>query len=513
MKLKSCIKLALLGGILLFSTKDVYAAQTEQVIPNGVYAGDIDLSGMTEEEATTAINEYIDTLKKKKVTFTTDTNKDKVTLKKLGITWKNKELASDAVELGYHGNLISRFKEISDIKKDKKVYDIETSIDETKLENYVKKTIQAYDKKPVEPKITRTNGKFKITKEKNGVTVNVDETIKSVQTALGEGWDGEDVKVETVCEIAKPEHTSESLKVIKDELGTCTTTYSSGQRGRTQSLELSTKRLDGTVIYPGETVSVSELMGPRTKEGGYGTAIGYYGNSTTDTIGAGICQTASTLYDAALYAELGIAERHNHSMIVHYVKYSMDSTIYAGSDYKNPSKDLKLKNESDYPVYIDSYASGGRCRFTIYGKETRPKNREVKYISKTLAEKWPTQITYINDSSKLVGYTSVQQGAFPYVKSTLTKVVYIDGKETERTVINTDKYNSSNKKVIRGTKQPETTAAPTTKASETKKPGTETTKAGTTTKAETKAPETTKAPATTKAPQTKAETKKASGGE
>ena len=510
MKLKSYMKLFVLGGILFFGTTDVYAMQKEQTIPNGVYAKDIDLSGMTEEEATTAINEYVDTLKKKKITFTTDKNKDKVTLKKLGISWKNKEIASDAVELGYHGNLISRFKELSDIKKDKKVYEIETSIDEEKLKKYVKKTIQAYDKEPQEPKITRKDGKFKITKEKNGVTVDVDKTIQAVQEALGKDWDGEDVKVKTVCEIAKPEHNSKSLKVIKDELGTCTTTYSSGQRGRTQSLELSASRLDGTIIYPGETVSVSELMGPRTKEGGYGSAIGYYGNATSDTIGAGICQTASTLYDAALYAELGIAERHNHSMIVHYVKYSMDSTIYAGSDYKHPSKDLKLKNESEYPVYIDSYASGGRCRFTIYGKETRPKNREVKYISKTLAEKWPTEITYINDSSRLVGYTSVKQGAFPYVKSTLTKVVYVDGKETERTVINTDKYNSSNKKVIRGTKQPETTAAPTTAAPTTAATTKAETKAPATTKAQTKA-ETKATKAETKA--TKAETKKASEGE
>ena len=116
MKLTSYMKLALLGGVLFFGAQNVYAAQTQQTIPNGVYAGDIELSGMTEEEATEAINEYIDTLKKKKVTFTTDTNKDKVTLKKLGISWKNKDIASDAVELGYHGNLIFRFKEISDIK-------------------------------------------------------------------------------------------------------------------------------------------------------------------------------------------------------------------------------------------------------------------------------------------------------------------------------------------------------------------------------------------------------------
>ena len=60
MKLKSYMKLFVLGGILFFGTTDVYAMQKEQTIPNGVYAKDIDLSGMTEEEATTAINEYVD---------------------------------------------------------------------------------------------------------------------------------------------------------------------------------------------------------------------------------------------------------------------------------------------------------------------------------------------------------------------------------------------------------------------------------------------------------------------
>jgi vancomycin resistance protein YoaR len=207
-----------------------------------------------------------------------------------------------------------------------------------------------------------------------------------------------------------------------------------------------------------------------------------------DTVGAGICQTATTLYDAALYAELNIVERYNHTMVVHYSEYGMDATIYAGNDYKNPSKDLKLKNDYDYPVYIEASASGGVCKFTIYGKETRASNREVKYISETLEEKWPTGITYINDSSKKVGYTSVQQSAYPYVKATLTKVVYVDGVETERELLHTDTYQSSNKKVVRGTKQPETKAA-TTKAA-TKKAA-ETTKAAQTTKAA----ETTKAAA------------------
>jgi vancomycin resistance protein YoaR len=483
MKLKTWIVIAILLAGLATPKFVCAATNDEQTIVNGVYAGDIDLSGMTEDEANSAIKAYVKELQKKKVTFVTDTHKDKVTLKKLGLSWTNKEIVEEAVELGYHGSLISRFKEITDIQSSKKVYTIETNINSEKIETYVKDKIQVYDKEPIEPTITRKNGKFQITKEENGVAVNVEDTIKLVENSLGENWNHDNVMIDTVCETTKPEHTAKELKEIKDVLGTHSTTYSTSQAGRSQSLELSASRLNGIIIYPGETISTSELMGPRTKEGGYGTALGYYGTSVADTVGAGICQTATTLYDAALYAELSVVERYNHTMVVHYSKYAMDATIYAGNDYKNPSKDLKLKNDYDYPVYIEASASGGVCKFTIYGKETRASNREVKYISTTLEEKWPTEITYIDDSTKKVGYTSVEQSAYPYVKATLTKVVYIDGVETEREVLHTDTYKSSNKKVIRGTKKEETTAATTKSTTTATTKAAETTKAATSTSA------------------------------
>ena len=251
-------------------------------------------------------------------------------------------------------------------------------------------------------------------------------------------------------------------------MGSRTTTYATSNRGRTQSLELSAQRLDGTVIWPGETISVSTLMGERSEEGGYGTGQGYFGTDVEETVGAGICQTASTLYNAALYAELDIVERYHHTLIVTYVDYAMDSTIYAGNDYKNPLKDLKLKNPYEDPIYISASASGGYCTFRIYGNDTRAENREVKYISTTISKTMPTGITYTDDPTKPVGYETTTQSAYPAVKASLTKVVYVDGAETERTVLYTDNYSASNRKVTRGTKQvqPTTTQAPTTAATQ-----------------------------------------------
>ena len=100
---------------------------------------------------------------------------------------------------------------------------------------------------------------------------------------------------------------------------------------------------------------------------------------TVDTYGGGICQVSSTLYNAVILAELGVAQRQPHSMLVDYVKPSQDAAI--AGDYK----DMKLENTTDAPIYIEGYMSGGNITFTIYGKETRPANRSIKFVSETLS--------------------------------------------------------------------------------------------------------------------------------
>lgn len=454
--------LALALGSGVFAAQEV--AKTEDgVIVDGVYAGSINLSGLTAKEAEDAVSAYTSQLEGKTITMVTGKHEDTLKLSDIGIEWSNKNVLDEAVNLGKSGNLIARFKTLADLKVKNKVYDLELTVNKKKITQYIKKTLQAYDQKAKEPSIKRVDGSFQITEGEEGLTVDAKKTIAAINKVINEEWKSDTATVKTTVKVDKPKHTAKELQEVKDVLGERTTTYESGNRGRSQSLELSTRRLNGTVIWPGETISVSTLMGERSEKGGYGTGKGYFGTNVEDTVGAGICQTASTLYNAALYSELDIVERYHHTLIVHYVDYAMDSTIYAGSDYKNPQKDLKLKNPYDTPVYIYASAGGGYCSFTIYGKETRPSNREVKYISKTLSESTPTGVTYTDDPSLPVGYESTTQAAYPAVRASLTKVVTVDGKETERTLLYTDSYSGANRKVTRGTKQPET-QAPTTAA-------------------------------------------------
>lgn len=462
----TAVTLAWICVVCGFTSVTSYAKSESDKIAEGVYAGKIDLSGMTQQEAQTAIEDYMEGIQSVKLTATTNKKKNSVKLKTLGLSWENPEIVEEAMSLAKGGNLIARFKAEKDLIKDNQTYQIRLELDEEKVNSFIKKKLEKHNQDPVEPTITRKDDKFTITDEEDGIEVDAEKTKQAIYDSVtsAENLTASDtLQVDTVCVNAKPEHSAKELKVIKDLMGSCKTTYETWNAGRTKSLELSASRLDGTVIYPGETISVSALMGPRTAEGGYGVAQGYVSGGVSDTVGAGICQTASTLYDAALYAELTIEERHNHSLVVHYVDYSMDATIYAGDDYLNPNKDLKIKNDYKYPVYVEAYADGGVCRFNIYGKETRDSEREVEYVSTTLSESWPS-VQYIDDPTHYVGYTSTIQNSFPAVKSKLTKIVKVNGKETERTVINQDSYSASPKKVIRGTKQKET-EAPTTQAS------------------------------------------------
>ena len=167
-----------------------------------------------------------------------------------------------------------------------------------------------------------------------------------------------------------------------------------------------------------------------------------------DSIGGGVCQISTTLYQAALRAELEIVQRQNHSMIVGYVKPSMDAAT-AGT-----VKDLKVTNNYSTPIYVEGYTKGRTLTFTIYGKETRPANRTVEFVSETLSTIDPGEPEIKVDNSMAPGTRKQVQSAHTGIKSRLWKVVKVDGTETERTLLHTDTYNASKAIVMVGPEVP-----------------------------------------------------------
>ena len=162
-----------------------------------------------------------------------------------------------------------------------------------------------------------------------------------------------------------------------------------------------------------------------------------------DSVGGGVCQVATTLYNAVIRAELDIVQRYNHSMIVSYVKPSDDAAI-AGT-----YKDLKFKNNLDNPVYrglLQWWSHHLQC--VRSGDETGKQGNFRR--SETLSEEDPvTQFKF--DAGQPVGYFNTEQSAHKGVTARLWKTVTVDGTVQSDEVFNNSKYKSSPKIVTVGT--------------------------------------------------------------
>lgn len=200
-------------------------------------------------------------------------------------------------------------------------------------------------------------------------------------------------------------------------------------------MENGCRLLSGITLYPGDEISTLETITPFSEENGYYMAASYLNGQVVDSLGGGICQVSTTLYNAVLQAELEVTERYNHSMIVTYVDPSADAAIAESS-----GKDFKFKNNLDYPVYIDGYTTPEKqITFTIYGLETRDSGREVIYESEVLERTVPDTEVIYTDASMPVGYCSVQSAHVGY-KARLWKVVKENGEEVSREQVNSSSY-------------------------------------------------------------------------
>lgn len=188
-----------------------------------------------------------------------------------------------------------------------------------------------------------------------------------------------------------------------------------------------------------------DAVKPFSADNGYYMAGSYLNGQVVDSIGGGICQVSSTLYNAVLLAELEVTERHPHSMIVTYVPRSADAAIAESS-----GKDFRFINNTDHPIYIEGTTSGKNITFTIYGVETRSADRTVEYVSETLAENVPTTEKIIADAGQGVGYISIQSAHIGY-RARLWKVVYENGVEVSREEVNNSSYSMSPRTAVVGT--------------------------------------------------------------
>lgn len=159
---------------------------------------------------------------------------------------------------------------------------------------------------------------------------------------------------------------------FRDVLGSYETRHTDNPN-RNTNLQLLCQALDGHIVQPGDTFSYNEVVGERTAERGYKPAPAFSGNRLIDSIGGGVCQGSTTLYNCVLLADLEVVFRACHGASVGYVPVGLDAAVnYLTTDFQ-------FKNNWHFPVMLKAEVSDGYVKMQILG--TDEKDYYIKMIS------------------------------------------------------------------------------------------------------------------------------------
>lgn len=224
--------------------------------------------------------------------------------------------------------------------------------EETLLEICAENVKQAKD-----ATLSFTNDGFTYISEEKGVAAEYEALKRDVFQALKTG--GTEVTLRTREYL--PAVTEEKLREGTRLLSSFETHFSKNNPSRVQNIRVSAFKIGGTRLNPQEEFSFNATVGARTKENGYGEATVILNGEFQKGIGGGVCQTSTTLFNAALHAGMQITQSRPHSLSVSYVPPSLDAMVSSESD-------LKFKNPYDFPVYITAEMEEESVRFLFYGE-------------------------------------------------------------------------------------------------------------------------------------------------
>lgn len=434
-----------LTGFLLEQTSD-FAQKKEPVFPMYVTVEGKDIGGMTCGELEDWLEEYADDRLNRHVTLTVLDNNYEYEMTSFGITWDNPQLASELKSYLPEGNFVERYLYQKDLEAEPVESAVEFSVDEELVRQTVSEYTGHFNCDVENASVIKVDGGFQVVEAVIGRAFDTEAIISELTGLMTDFAETETLVYDFPHTDTQPQYWSDSFNFTFSVLGQYTTT-GLGNENRRGNVIKSAEGINGRVLFPGEEFSALEWYGAVTEENGYFSAPTYMDGRQIPGIGGGICQTTTTLYDALLYAELGITYRSPHSMLVAYTPPSMDAMV----DYATGA-DFKAYNNQEYPVYFEAVVSGDKLTIRIWGNETRPANRQIRYEHQILSLQFTDplyEVITVNDQVCKVGAYYVGEKLYeevaphPTLTSKLIKTVFVDGQVTEQKVVNPEHRTSA----------------------------------------------------------------------
>jgi vancomycin resistance protein YoaR len=235
----------------------------------------------------------------------------------------------------------------------------------------------------------------------------------------------------------EPKVTAESLRqagiVVMQSI--FSTQFNAEDVKRSINVKLAADKINGQILQPGETFSFNETVGPRDKASGFQEALEFFDGELVPGIGGGVCQVSSTIYNAALLANLDITERLNHGKPLSYIALGRDATVVYGVI------DFKFVNSSNSPIMLMSEVQGNTLYAAIFGRE---KLKETIDIIITEQKEIPPVTVKKPDPELPAGETKIENKGAPGYELKVYRLVSRGGKVIKREFLSKDQYMADN---------------------------------------------------------------------
>ena len=317
---------------------------------NNTYVDKFDLTNYDFSHAEEKIDFCSEYLLSKKIKLKINGNNYIYTLKDLGFSVDSKKTI---FQIKNYQDKLSFSDKINIInKKTKKNFYVYYSVDDNKLNEFLNSVKNSFD-------VVATNSYFdtsegvKYVKGSDGFSLNVSNSLNVINSYFKKPIKN-NASIELIGDISKSNY-NESYASIDTMTSSFVTNFNPWVTARATNLRVALNYINGAIIEPGEIFSYYKYAGPYDKAG----YVFYY-----EFVGNGVCQIATTTYNAALLGGLEIVKRYPHAKKSVYVPGGLDATVASYSSGWNV--DMQWKNTYEYPIYIKAYSVGGEAHVEFW---------------------------------------------------------------------------------------------------------------------------------------------------
>jgi len=241
--------------------------------------------------------------------------------------------------------------------------DFLVTFDQARLARVLDPAIGAHERRAVNARFEITGDRVRVLPDRPGIGLDKGAALAEV-TAAAYSPDRRVADIRLTEIPAEIQADVLSSLGITQKISSFTTDMGVSSSNRIWNVQLMARYIDGTIIKPGEVFSFNRVVGERTVERGFREGQMIVGSLLLPSIGGGVCQTATTLFNNAFELGLPIIERHNHSFYISHYPMGRDATVSWGGP------DFEFRNDLPTGILIKSSYTSSTLTFTFYGTQS-----------------------------------------------------------------------------------------------------------------------------------------------